>query len=231
VLGILECIDKSFKHVKGGVGYIFPMLSAIIRRFLHFQLKVSLTGMTAEHSLFPVQMIATWLTPSSVVLKPMLRNWLLDPASLTARLKQHSQQFRVEVLGQKIASCNAAEANEDIVAGEQVLVREVLLYCDDIPQVFARSLLPLKSLTGDQQQLAQLGTQSLGQVLFNHPNLLRKKIEVAKFNEQSTVANIAQHLALKVEQPMWGRRSVFMLNNKPLMVAEVFLPGAFAYQE
>ena len=110
-------------------------------------------------------------------------------------------------------------------------MREVLLYCDDIAQVFARSLLPLKSLTGEQQQLAHLGTQSLGQVLFNHPDLLRKKIEVAEFNQQSTVAKIAQHLLFDVVQPMWGRRSVFMLNNKPLMVAEVFLPGAFAYQE
>jgi chorismate--pyruvate lyase len=29
---------------------------------------------------------------------------------------------------------------------------------------------------------------------------------------------------------LWGRRSVFIVENKPLMVAEVFLPQAFAYQ-
>ena len=110
-------------------------------------------------------------------------------------------------------------------------MREVLLYCDEVPQVFARSLLPLSSLTGEQQQLAHLGTQSLGQVLFNHPDLVRKKIEVAAFDQQSSVAKIAEHLSLKVLQPMWGRRSVFVLDAKPLMVAEVFLPGAFAYQE
>ena len=187
--------------------------------------------MTAQHFLFPVEMSATWHSPSTVIINPTLRDWLLDPTSLTARLKRHSKQFRVEVLGQKIEACNAVEANDDILVGEQVLVREVLLYCDDIPQVFARSLLPLKSLTGEQQQLAHLGTQSLGQVLFNHPDLLRKKIEVAAFSEQSTVAKIAEHLSLTVEQPLWGRRSVFMLDAKPLMVAEVFLPGAFAYQE
>ena len=186
--------------------------------------------MTAQHSLFPVKMTATWQTPSTATLKDSLRNWLLDPASLTARLKQHCEQFRVEVLGQKVEACSALEANADILVGEQVLVREVLLFCDDVPQVFARSLLPLKSLTGEQQQLAHLGTQSLGQVLFNHPDLLRKKIEVAAFDQQSTVAKIAQHLSLQVTQPMWGRRSVFMLDAKPLMVAEVFLPGAVAYQ-
>ncbi len=187
--------------------------------------------MTAQHSLFPVQMTATWQEPSSVIVSNTLRDWLLDPASLTARLKKHSEQFRVAVLGQAIEACSDIEANADILAGEQVLVREVLLYCDEVPQVFARSLLPLSSLTGEQQQLAHLGTQSLGQVLFNHPDLVRKKIEVAAFDQKSSVAKIAEHLSLKVLQPMWGRRSVFVLNAKPLMVAEVFLPGAFAYQE
>ena len=187
--------------------------------------------MTVEHILFPVQMTAAWQAPESTNISDFLRDWLLDPTSLTARLKQHCQQFRVELLGQRIELCSTAEANEDIIAGEKVLVREVLLYCDERPQVFARSLLPLASLTGEQQQLAHLGTQSLGQVLFNHPDLVRKKIEISDFNQQSTVAGIAEHLLLKVVQPMWGRRSVFMLDAKPLMVAEVFLPNSFAYQE
>ena len=188
--------------------------------------------MTTEHSLFPVQMVANWQPPENFTLPISLRDWLLDPSSLTARLKCHGQPFRVEVLGQCIQACDAAEANDDISAGEQVLVREVLLYCDDIPQVFARSLLPLSSLTGAQQELAHLGTQSLGQVLFNHPDLLRKKIEVAVFDQDSSVANLANYLALKnTPQALWGRRSVFVLDDKPLMVAEIFLPNAIAYQK
>ena len=211
-----------------GVGYIFVMLNAIIRRFS----LNSFSGMTTEHSLFPVQMIVNWHSPDTYILPNRLRDWLLDPSSLTARLKYHCREFRVEVLGQKIIVCDACEANEDIIVGEQVLVREVLLYCDDMPQVFARSLLPLSSLTGAQQQLAHLGTQSLGQVLFNHPDLIRKKIEVAAFDEASSVAKLANELSReKIQQPLWGRRSVFVLDAKPLMVAEVFLPGAVAYQK
>ena len=103
--------------------------------------------MTTEHSLFPVQMITSWQSPDSVIIANGLRDWLLDPSSLTARLKNHCQHFRVEVIGQKIEACSADEANGDILTGEQVLVREVLLYCDELPQVFARSLLPLRSLT------------------------------------------------------------------------------------
>lgn len=187
--------------------------------------------MTTKHSLFPVQLSANWQSPETYNLADNLRDWLLDPSSLTARLKSHCQHFRVEVLGQSIQACDSTEANDDVAVGEQVLVREVLLYCDDIPQVFARSLLPLRSLTGEQQQLADLGTQSLGQVLFNHPDLQRKNIEVASFNEQSSVVKLSNYFTLQTTQkPLWGRRSVFILDAKPLMVAEVFLPGAIAYQ-
>lgn len=185
-----------------------------------------------HHSLlFPITLKTRWQDTSDICVEEYLLSWLLDPSSLTARLKKHCQKFRVEVLGQQIEPCHHLEANEDIKAGEQVLVREVLLYCDDQPQVFARSLLPLRSLTGTEQKLANLGNESLGQVLFNNPELIRKNIKVSSFEKDSLLQNLIQSLSLKPQPVLWGRRSIFVLHDKPLMVAEVFLPGAFAYQK
>jgi chorismate--pyruvate lyase len=181
--------------------------------------------------LFPVTLPSHWQNSNLCVLPEHLQSWLLDPNSLTARLKTHCHQFRVELLGQKIEYCQAHEAVAAIPVGEKVLVREVLLYCDDKPQVFARSLLPMSSLTGTEQALANLGSQSLGQVLFNNPSLERKIIEVATFDLTSSVGLLARHLQLNMTHTLWGRRSIFVLENKPLMVAEVFLPGAFCYQK
>jgi len=189
--------------------------------------------MTKQH-LFPVTLAGQWQAPSEAlltVLSPNLSNWLLDQGSLTARLKSCCQQFRVELLGQQQSFCSELEANELIKAGEPVLVREVLLYCDEVAQVFARSLLPISSLTGDEQQLANLGTQPLGQVLFNNPSLIRQRIELASFSIDTDVVKLALELKQKSRETLWGRRSVFMLENKPLMVAEVFLPDAFAYSK
>jgi len=185
--------------------------------------------MNSQSSLFPISLKTKWKSASSYSIKPLLLDWLLDPSSLTARLKTHCHHFRVEVLGQQITQCCAAEANNDIIEGEDVLVREVLLYCDDTPQVFARSLLPLKSLTGEEQKLAHLGENSLGQVLFNNPNLIRKRIEVGQFDQKSSISSLVDALGLPFDSSVWGRRSVFVLNNKPIMVAEVFLPQSVAY--
>jgi len=186
--------------------------------------------MTRFQHLFPITLAAQWHPKADQLLAPSLSNWLFDPTSLTSRLKSHCTKFRVEVIGQQIENCHAEEAKGSIRANEEVLIREVILYCDELPQVFARSLLPLKSLTGEQQQLANLGTQPLGQVLFNDPKLERQSIEVACFNQQSTVGQFCHQLNLTYTHNLWGRRSLFILNNKPIMVSEVFLPQAFAYQ-
>ena len=186
--------------------------------------------MSSHNPLFPITMKADWQDAVNFTVDEHLLDWLLDPCSLTARFKKHCQQFRIEVLGQQIQACSSEEANDDIQVGEQVLVREVLLYCDDKPQVFARSLLPLRSLTGKEQKLAHLGNQSLGQVLFSNPELIRKNIEISPFSGQGSLGQLLEDLSLNSKNEMWGRRSVFVLHDKPLMVAEIFLPGSFAYQ-
>jgi len=189
--------------------------------------------MSQKHPLFPVKLLCQWQKPTDQQISAYLLSWLLDPSSLTAKLKSHSQEFRVLVLGEQLEQCGELEANDVIKAGEQVLVREVLLYCDDVPQVFARSLLPLSTLTGDEQTLADLGTQPLGQVLFNNPSLERKNVEIASFDQASPIAKLVKTLGIDVtdEYLIWGRRSLFFVHQKPLMVAEVFLPQSFAYQE
>lgn len=190
---------------------------------------------------FPVTLMGQWQSPKAGDLSHIsasLKNWLLDEGSLTARLKAQCSDFSVKVIGEKKQLCSSDEACSFIKAGEEILVREVLLYCDNIPQVFARSLLPLTSLTGEGQALENLGTQPLGQVIFNNPSLQRQRLEVSSFDCSSSVAKLAQQLVDKasvdLDSPnelLWGRRSIFMLESKPLMVAEVFLPSAFAYQE
>lgn len=195
---------------------------------------------------FPITLSGKWLSPDEEAcssLPRLLKDWLLDEGSLTARLKSHSGHFMVKVIGEQQQPCSAAEACDLIKVGEPVLVREVILYCDNVPQVFARSLLPLTSLTGEEQVLANLGEQPLGQVLFNNSSLQRLRLELSSFAPDSSVVKLATTLAAMninsgvfetttktPKQALWGRRSIFMLKNKPLMVAEVFLPDAFAYQ-
>jgi chorismate--pyruvate lyase len=143
------------------------------------------------------------------------RDWLFDSGSLTARLLEASDgDLRVRVLRQRLEVPKFSE-RQRLSLGERrrALVREVVLYGGGQPWIYARSILPLTTLTGRLRKLRQLSNQPLGELLFNDPSMRREPVQFACFGSVSS-GDVA----------IWGRRSVFTLDNKPLLVAEVFLP-------
>lgn len=154
-------------------------------------------------------------------LPPLLRGWLLDDSSLTAKLQQLSGgDFRVEVLRQQVGRPARSEWRSlDIGQHRLALIREVVLYGQGRPWVFARSILPMSSLTGSLRRLRGLDNRPLGAFLFSQPGLRRGVMEVAALDHRH------QYLpaSLCTGEPLWGRRSVFHLQEKPLLVSEVFL--------
>jgi chorismate--pyruvate lyase len=151
-----------------------------------------------------------------------LTGWLKDPGSLTAHLLKLSRgKFKVEILFQGLAPIRLDEQRLlGLKRPTAVLVREVVLYGKDQPWVFARSLLPLPSLTGRLRQLRKAGRKPLGSFLFKQPKLHRGPLHVAQFKPETCV--VPGHL--QQGQTLWGRCSLFYLDQKPLLVSETFLP-------
>jgi chorismate--pyruvate lyase len=155
-----------------------------------------------------------------------IAGWLFDPSSLTARIMAAcAGRFRVEVVSQHWQRAYRNEMQRLGVSAQQIaLVREVYLYCNDIPWVFARTVIPRRTLSGEQKHLACLGSRPLGAVLFADPHMHRDPIEVACLTAQHRLYGKATARLSVVPAQIWGRRSVFYLANKPLLVNEIFLP-------
>lgn len=158
-----------------------------------------------------------------------LRPWLLDEASLTQRLTAVCNgQFRVEVLSQGWERPMLSEARAlKVPAHRLALVRQVRLYCDDTPWVFARTIIPYSTLRGRQRRLAHLGSRPLGAVLFADPHMQRSPLEIVQIKEGQRLFHRALGSKKSIESnpfDLWGRRSVFYLNRRPLLVSEIFLP-------
>ncbi|WP_159084260.1 chorismate--pyruvate lyase family protein [Saccharobesus litoralis] len=180
--------------------------------------------------LYPIPLKPHWLAKNSELLSQcdqvsdQLQDWLFDQSSLTARLKAHCQQFQVEVVFEQ--SISHAAINEIIpeqLIDQEYWQRQVLLYCDGKPWVFASTLIPQSTLHKGNGFLAALGDKPLGEALFNHRAVTRGEIEVAPFPEFEP--------SLSREQVIWGRRSIFEISAWPLMVSEIFLPDCVAYVE
>ena len=161
-----------------------------------------------------------------------LLDWLLDPTSLTSRLQQTcGGQFSVEPVSQlwQRPMLNEAQAL-GALPHERCFVREVRLLCDGQPWVFARTVIPIRTLTGPRRHLSRLGKKPLGAVLFADPSMYRSGIEIAKLSEgQGLFARATADLP-RPPANIWGRRSAFFLNHKPLLVSEIFLPPICPHQ-
>ena len=107
---------------------------------------------------------------------------------------------------------------------EMAVIRQVLLLCGRQPWVYARTVIPVSSLRGKLQQLTALGTRPLGGVLFADPGMRRGMVELAEILPGQAIFTAATGYAQHQPASIWGRRSVFWLSAKPLLVSEVFLP-------
>lgn len=155
-----------------------------------------------------------------------LREWLLDKGSLTAKLVQLSHgDFQVKVMRQLRMRANPSEAFAlGIKPYHLCLLREVVLLGQNQPWVFARSLLPLSSLTGKLRHLRKQGKRPLGAFLFSQPQLRRSAIALSLISRHHAYVPAELFTPASQDVSLWGRRSVFYVSGKPLLVSEVFLP-------
>ena len=153
----------------------------------------------------------SWLNLDHTVLHaaPLVwQDWLSNSHSLTQLIAEKTQAtVTVEVL---------SDCRQSLLADEAVLfghsmrrcrIREVYLCVNDVPVVFARSILPTSSSTGVNRDVLQLGSKPLGEVLFKKgvaPIILREITEIPGLG--------------------WGRRSLYQLKGHPILISEFFLP-------
>jgi chorismate--pyruvate lyase len=99
-----------------------------------------------------------------------------------------------------------------------------MLLCNEVPVVFAHSVLPLAGLRGGWNDITRLGSRSLGEALFSDHRIRRHPLSYRHVQHDHPLFRaIARHQTLAATR-LWARRSVFCLHGHPLLVNEVFLP-------
>ncbi len=154
-------------------------------------------------------------------IQPCLLSWLFDASSLTARLVGLcGNNFSVRVISQSWQRLDAEEAAAMSLKNvRSALVRQVLLCCDNRPLVYARTVIPSTTVQGAQRRYANMGSRPLGAMLFADRTMRREQVQVAMLPAAHDVYQYTN-----IDEPVWGRRSVFRVAGKPLLVSEYFLP-------
>ncbi len=153
-----------------------------------------------------------WGEPHAFAVPDSWLKWLTDKGSLTQALKSKSaNQFSVEVVAEKwitVASLELRKAFGPLAPSHRFWSRQVILLGKGQPWVMAHTIIPEHSFFSPLQEVVRLNTKPLGEYLFSHPELRRGTLEISPWLDGA-----------------WGRRSLFHLYDKPIMVAEFFLPG------
>jgi chorismate--pyruvate lyase len=157
---------------------------------------------------------------------PVMRAWLTDRASLTAKLVARCERFRVQRLAQRRAVCVADEcAPIGLLSARKVVERDVLLECDGRPMVFAHTVVPLEATATQWPLFRSLGERSLGTTLFGDPIVARGALEYARLHAGHPLARRASvALDAPLQAPLLARRCLYRRRGGLLLVTELFLP-------
>jgi chorismate--pyruvate lyase len=157
-----------------------------------------------------------------------VRSWLTDRASLTQRLRRRCADFGVQGVRQQVGHPFADEARITGVSAQRTAwVREVILTCASLPQVYAHSVLPHASLVGVWKRLAFLGSSPLGASLFADVRVRRASLQYCRLGARHPLYQMA---VARLDQPpefLWARRSQFWRGRRWIVVTEVFMPAMF----
>lgn len=124
----------------------------------------------------------------------------------------------------------------DIPPGQEAYVREINLMNYGRSWVYARSIFPIPAYHVIQQELSELGSAPLGNILYQHGKIFRKKLEVANIMPQQALYSKAGLVHENEYEEfnnnaecVWGRRSSYQIEEYPMLLIEIFLPDLLNY--
>jgi chorismate--pyruvate lyase len=155
-----------------------------------------------------------------------LAPWLRDRGSLTRRIQQRCVNFAVRNVRSGLARIAPDESVLLGIAPHQLAwSREVFLYADGQPVIFAHSALAAGHLRGVWSEVRALENKPLGALLFAHPQVERDPLHYRALRNMHPLYRRAAGVLIDPPHRLWARRSLFHLHGAPLLVTEVFLPG------
>jgi chorismate--pyruvate lyase len=161
-----------------------------------------------------------------------LTPWLQDHGSLTQRTQQRCTHFAVRGVYNRLARIAQNESALLGIAPQQpAYLREVFLYADDQPVVFAHSALASEHLRSVWSAVRTLGNKPLGALLFAYPLVERKPLHYKALCNTHPLYQRDAAVLNNLPHRLWARRSLFYLHDAPLLVTEVFLPAISRLQQ
>ena len=154
--------------------------------------------------------LTSWMseTKSLKIQNNEILSWLNEPGSITSRIKSFSD-FKLKLLRDGPGEVDASEDDLIISNYRENNIREVLLYSNEEPLIYAKSVIPLETIRLGLGILGNLKENPLGDILFSNPEIKKKYMLFAKFESNKKI--------------FYGRKGIYTVKGFPFSVCEIFL--------
>ena len=154
--------------------------------------------------------LTSWVseTKSLEIHSNEILSWLNEPGSITSRIKSFSN-FRLKLLRDGPGKVDANEDDLIVSNYEENNIREVVLYSDEEPLIYAKSIIPLETIRFGLDVLGNLKENPLGDILFSNSEIKKIYMLFAKFQSN--------------EQIFYGRKGIYTVKGYPFSICEIFL--------
>lgn len=149
-------------------------------------------------------------------------DWFLSADSLTKNLIALNQgQFSVKKLKQVWRILPSRVAGKLRCAPRSMgIERQVLLYINDQPVIFAQTWMPYFSIRGDLLHIKNLQNNSLGAILFTQASCKRSPLHLFY---RKIKTNLSCH-KIDISNEKLTRESTLTVKDKPFLITESYLP-------
>jgi chorismate lyase len=153
-----------------------------------------------------------------------VQSWTYESGSLTRRLRSYyGDAVAVNVLLQHWNKPFLSERRLLKLPEHQYsLTREVLLHADGKPLILARTIIPKSTIKAAKSNLSRLGNRPLGEIIFSYPKLERIAMDITLIDPSTWTQSVIAEAG--INQSIWGRRTVYAIAHKQMLVSEFFLP-------
>lgn len=164
----------------------------------------------------------------AITISDARKQWLLSASRLVQAFKAHLGEVQIEALYEGRNKLFVDERAALQLEDKEAHIRQIVIATKDGHRLsYARVAIADDTYEAYVQQFSGLGRQFIGDsLLYNNKDVTRQPFEFACFDDASLYAQaFFQLVQSRAESQPWpARRSVFLWQNKPLLITEFLLP-------
>ena len=164
----------------------------------------------------------------TIAISDARKQWLSGASRLVQAFKANLGEVQIEALQEGRNKLFADEQAALQLEHKEAHIRQIVIATKDGHRLsYARVVIADDTYEAYAQQFSGLGRQFIGDnLLFNNKEVVRQPFEFACFDDASLYAQAFFELVKPraESQPWLARRSIFLWQNRPLLITEFLLP-------